>query len=216
MRAGLRRTIHTLVPLALTVMIVAPVLPAPLDGLGSAIANKTRTISVLQTWNMYAPDPVRSHTYLSIRAEMPDGSTVPLAESIRADAGWGGIWDWQKRRTDIWWFYATMRPDEHNVNRTWYLRGLCVREERERGVAPVRVIADRVRRRFTPPDQVAAGAPGLSVAERSHVQTLTCNGWPERAMIAEDRARRGLESEDPRPRLAPRRPREPQATPAAG
>lgn len=197
MRPWLRRTVHSIVPLALTVIIVAPTLPGPV---GVAIAEKTRTISVMQTWNMYAPDPQRSHTYLSVSAELADGTTVPLDEAIQADTGWDGLWDWQKRRTDIWRYYAVMKPDGANVNRMWYLRGLCVREERARGVAPVRIVAERVKRRFTPPEQVRAGAPGLGESSRAFVQAVKCADWPERAMIANDRTRRGLESEDPRPK----------------
>jgi hypothetical protein len=214
-RPGLRRAIHSLVPLALTVMIVAPVLPAPADRLGAAIAGKTRVISVLQTWNMYAPDPQRSHTYFSVKAMLADGTTVALDEAEQAERGWGHIWEWQKRRTDIWRFYAGMKPEEQNVNRTWYLRGLCVREERARGVAPVRLVSERVRRRFTPPDEVDAGAPGLGEPSRAHVQSINCADWPERAMIANDRIRRGLEAADPRPKLGPRPPRTPRARPDA-
>lgn len=209
MRPWQRRTIHTLVPLALTVLIVAPAIPGPL---GAAIASRTRTISVLQTWNMYAPDPQRSHTYLSVFAELADGTKVPLDEAYQAENAWTGIWDWQKRRTDIWRYYAVMKPEAANVNRTWYLRGLCVREERARGAAPLRIVADRVRRRFTPPDAVRAGAPGLGEPSRAFVQAVKCSEWPERAMIAADRARRGLATEDPRPRPRPRT----RATPASG
>ena len=196
MRPWLRRTIHTLVPLALTVLIVAPAIPGPL---GAAIAARTRTISVLQTWNMYAPDATRSHSYLSVKAELADGTTVPLDEAIQAETAWGAVWDWQKRRTDMWRYYAVVSPDKQNINRTWYLRGLCVREERARGVAPVRIVAERVKRKFTAPEKVRAGAPGLSAPTREFVQAIRCNDWPERAMIAEDRQRRGLASEPPRP-----------------
>jgi hypothetical protein len=195
-RPWLRRTIHSLVPLALAATIVAPVLPGPL---GTAIAAQGRKISVLQTWNMYAPDPTRAHTYLSVRAELADGSSVKLDEALQADAGWGGIWDWQKRRTDIWRFYAALRPEEANANRTWYLRALCVREDRARGEAPVRIVAEKVRRGFTPPHEVAAGQPGLLAPTRAPVQKIDCAGWPERAMVAADRNRRGIPTEDPRP-----------------
>lgn len=206
-RAGVRRAIDTLVPLMLTVLIVAPVVPGPL---GPAIAELGRRISVLQTWNMYAPDPQRAHTYLSVSAELADGTIVPLDEAVQADTGWGARWGWEKRRTDIWRYYAVLRPEEQNVNRTWYLRGLCVREERARGQAPVRIIAERVRRSFTPPERVAAGEPALGVPTRAAVQTILCSEWPERAMIAADRIRRGLEADDPRPKLG-RTPRAPRA-----
>ncbi len=196
MKAWLRRTIHTVVPTALTVTIVAPLFASTL---GTEIGRQGRKISVLQTWNMYAPDAVRSHAYLSVKAELADGTSVPLEEAIQAETAWGAVWDWQKRRTDMWRFYAVVQPDKQNINRTWYLRGLCVREERSRGVAPVRIVAERVKRKFTAPDKVRAGAPGLSAPTRDFVQAIRCNDWPERAMIAADRRRRGLASDPPRP-----------------
>lgn len=196
MRPWLRRTIHTVVPTALTVLIVAPLFASPL---GTEIGRQGRKLSLLQTWNMYAPDATRSHSYLSVKAELADGTTVPLDEAIQAETAWGAVWEWEKRRTDMWRFYAVTQADRRNINRTWYLRGLCVREERARGVAPVRIVAERVKRKFTAPEKVRAGAPGLSAPTREFVQAIRCNDWPERAMIAEDRQRRGLASEPPRP-----------------
>ena len=196
MKAWLRRTIHTVVPTALTISIVAPLFASTL---GTEIGRQGRKISYLQTWNMYAPDAVRSHAYLSVKAELADGTSVPLEEAVQAETGWGSVWDWQKRRTDMWRYYAVVQPDKQNINRTWYLRGLCVREERARGVAPVRIVAERVKRKFTAPEKVRAGAPGLSEPSRDFVQAIRCSDWPERAMIAADRQRRGLASEPPRP-----------------
>lgn len=209
MRPWLRRTVHTLVPLALTVCVLAPLFGGPV---GSAIAAGERRISVIQNWSMYAPDPQRSHTYIHVSAELADGTTVPLDEAIQAEEAWTTMWAWQKRRSDMWRYYVVQKPGGGNPNRLWYLRGLCVREERARGVAPVRIVAERVHRKFTPPDRVLAGAPGLGEPTRGFVQAIRCNDWPERAMIAFDRTRRGLPADDPRPKPRPRPPRAPRAS----
>jgi hypothetical protein len=199
----LRRALRVAVFLALATATVAPVLPgAP----GVAVASVLRHVSVLQTWNMYAPDPVRAHSHLSVSAELADGSRVPLDEALQAERAWGTVRDWEKRRTDMWRFYAVVRPDEANAFRTWYLRSLCVREDRLRGEPPVRIVAERLRRAFNPPEAVAAGQPTLGVMTRDPVMTVSCRQWPERAMVAADRERRGLPFEDPRPKLGRRRP----------
>ena len=154
---------------------------------------------------MYTPDAQRAHSYVAVRAELADGSEVPLAETLAAEAGWGTIADWQKRRIDIWRGYVA-QGEKPSANRNWYLRSLCVREDRARGEAPVKLIAERVRRAFNPPAAVAAGAPTLAVLTRTPVATIDCRGWPERGMIAADRARRGL----PAPEAPPARPRAPR------
>jgi hypothetical protein len=130
-RPWLRRTIHTLVPTALTVLIVAPLFAGRSGprsrGRGASSACCRRGTCTRRTRQ-------RSHSYLSVKAELADGTTVPLDEAIQAETAWGAVWDWQKRRTDMWRFYAVTQADRRNINRTWYLRGLCVREERARGV----------------------------------------------------------------------------------
>lgn len=178
----------------LAAIIVIPVIPNPLAG---PLAAALRRIGVVQTWNMYAPDPQRAHSYLGVHAELADGTIVPLAEADAAEAGWTSARDWEKRRVDIWRTIAVLHADRPNVNRTWYLRALCVREERARGVAPRKIIAERVRRRFTDPAAVAAGKPALGEVVRTPVLTVDCSNWPERGMIAADRARRGLPVEEP-------------------
>lgn len=167
-------------------MIVGPFVP----GIGAPIVAQLRKVSVLQTWNMYAPDPQRAQSYLSLRAELADGTVVQLEEGIQAEHGWDSVLDWQKRRVDIW--RVIVAGEKQQAHRTWYLRGVCVREDRARGEPPVKIIAERVRRRLTSPKSVAAGKPALGEVARKDLQTLRCDEWQARAMIAADRARRGL------------------------
>lgn len=184
-------TWDTLLPLALALVIVGPSLPKPLAGeLPSKLAQWLKKISVVQTWNMYAPDPQRAHTYLAVYAEFEDGRREPLVEAEQANAGWGTTWAWRKTRADIWRFYAVLNPDKVNNNRTWYLRSVCVREALAREEPPRRIVAERVRRRFTPPHQVAAGKPGLGAVERKPLATMDCKSWPVRDMLAAARERR--------------------------
>lgn len=182
--------LNTALPLALAAAIVLPVLPRGWTlGWSGRVSSWMRQLSVLQTWNMYAPDPQRAHTYISVVAEFPGGRREPLAEAIQAEQGWSTIWDWEKRRVDIWRFYAVLKHDKPNPHRTWYLRGVCVREALARGEAPRRLIVERVRRRFTHPDEVRAGKPALGPLARDPLMTLDCQNWPVRDMIAAARAR---------------------------
>ena len=183
------RAWRTVSALAIVALIVGPVVPGPWAG---PLAKQLRRISVIQSWRMYAPDPQRAQSYLALYAELADGSQVPLAEAVAAEQGWGSVWDWQKRRVDIWRAFASgEKPSPH---RTWYMRGVCVREARARGEAPVRIVAQRVRRSLTHPDAVAQGKPSLGVLKRTDLQTIRCADWPSRQMLAEDRARRGVEA----------------------
>lgn len=186
--------------LSLVALIVAPHIPGPHAG---PMSDALRRINIVQSWRMYTPDPERAHSYVSVRAEFADGRVEPLEEAIAADAGWGTVLDWHKRRTDIWRGYLAM-GDKHGANRSWYLRSVCVREDRARGAAPVKVIAERVRRAFNSPAAVAAGAPTLAVPTRTVVQTVDCRTATVRAMITADRARRGLPApEAPPPYVRP-------------
>ncbi|MDC0715390.1 hypothetical protein [Nannocystis bainbridge] len=183
---------NTLLPLALVVLIVGPSLPkAALGEVPSKLAQWQKKISVVQTWNMYAPDPTRAHTYLAVYAEFEDGRRVALPEAAQASAGWGTTWAWQKTRVDIWRYYAVLNPDKPNNNRTWYLRSLCVREALAGAEPPRRIVAERVRRRFTPPDRVRTGKPGLGPVERKPLATIDCKSWPVRDMLADAQARHG-------------------------
>ncbi|MBA3546335.1 MAG: hypothetical protein H0T76_07630 [Nannocystis sp.] len=196
------RAARCLAAITLGALILAPLIPGPH---ARPLNELLKRISIQQSWRMYTPDAQRAQSYVSVRAELEDGSVVPLEEAIEAEAGWGSILDWQKRRIHIWRGYAAM-GDRSNSNRNWYLRSLCVREDRARGAAPVKVIAERVRRAFNPPAAVASGAPALAVLTRTTVATIDCRGLPERNMIAADRARRGLPAPEPPPvRPRPRR-----------
>ena len=82
--------------------------------------------------------------------------------------------------------------EKQRSHRSWYLRGVCVREDRVRGEPPRRIIAERVRRRLTNPVAVTAGKSPLGAVTREEIQTMRCDEWQARAMIVVDRARRGL------------------------
>ena len=194
-----------LAAIVLAMLIVGPLIPGPHAG---PLNDAQRGISLQQSWRMYTPDAQRAQSYISVRAELADGSVVPLEEAIEAEVGWGTVLDWQKRRVDIWRGYLAM-GDKPNANRSWYLRSLCVREDRARGAAPVKVIAERVRRALNPPSAVAAGAPTLAVLTRTTVATIDCRATPQRNMIAADRARRGLPAPEPPPMRTPQ-PRKPK------
>ncbi|WAS97622.1 hypothetical protein [Nannocystis punicea] len=194
--AGLRDRLstawNTLLPLALALLIVGPSLPnAALGEVPSTLAQWQKKISVVQTWNMYAPDPTRAHTYLAVYAEFQDGRREALVEAEQAQSGWGTTWAWRKTRVDIWRYYAVLNPDKPNNNRLWYLRSLCVREALAREEPPRKIVAERVRRRFTPPDRVLAGKPGLGPVDRKPLATVDCKTWPVRDMLADARARHG-------------------------
>lgn len=187
-----------LAAIVLAVLIVAPVIP----GLPSEpLIHALKWLSVQQSWRMYTPDAERAHSYIAVRAEFADGSVVPLAEAIAADEGWGTIADWQKRRLDIWRGYIAVGGDKPNDNRSWYLRSLCVREERARGVAPIKLVAEHVRRVFNAPAAVAAGAPTLAVVTRKVVGTMDCRSGIVRRMLEADHVRRGLPPLGPPPML---------------
>lgn len=182
------RLLHALVPTALVVGIVAPVLPTEYLGpVPGAVAKVLLHVSIKQNWAMYAPDPQRSHTYMDLEAVYADGTKAQLEESLDLEHGWGTTWAWRKSRMDIWRFYANFHPARRNDNRTWYLRSVCVREAR-RGELPRKITMHHVKRRFTPPAKVAAGAPDLGEPVRQLVTVVYCNASPVREMIAADRA----------------------------
>lgn len=191
---GLRRTLwltyNTLLPLALVPLIMIPLLPKAVFGeVPSKLAQAMKKISVVQVWNMYAPDPQRGHTYLALYAEFADGRRVALAEAEQAARAWTTTWAGRKRRVDVWRFYAVMNPNKQNLNRTWYMRSVCVREALARGEVPTRIVAESVRRRLTPPDRVRAGHPTLGPIDRKQIGTIDCRTWPVREMIVVARSR---------------------------
>lgn len=186
----LSRVYNTVLPLAIAALISVPLLPTSVFGqVPSKLALGMKKISLVHNWNMYAPDPQRAHSYLALHAEFADGRREALVEADQAARAWTTIWGWQKTRADIWRFYAVMNPDKPNVNRTWYLRSVCVREALAREEAPIRIVAERVRRRFTHPDRVRAGQPGLGPIDRKSIGSVDCRTAPVRDMIAAARSR---------------------------
>ena len=180
------RSVRTLSALAIGALIVGPLVPGPWAG---PLAGEMRRVSLIQSWRMYAPDPQRAQSYLALYAELVDGTRVPLEEAVAAEQGWGTVWDWQKRRVDIWRsFSAGEKPSAH---RLWYMRGVCVREDRRRGEAPRRIVAERLRRTLAHPDAVVQGRPALGPLTRTELQSVRCDSSPAREMIAADRTRRG-------------------------
>ncbi|MFY0541727.1 hypothetical protein [Nannocystis pusilla] len=117
--------------------------------------------------------PDRAHTYIAVYAEFEDGRREALPEAAQAQHGWGTTWAWQKTRVDIWRYYAVLNPDKPNNNRLWYLRSLCVREAMAREQPPRKIVAERVRRRFTPPDRVRAASRGSGRSSASRWRRST-------------------------------------------
>ena len=192
-RRTVGRLLHAGFVLALAAFIVLPALPTAWTGtIGSSLADWGRKISVRQTWRMYAPNAQRAHMYMNLRAVYDDGTERELEETEQEQAGWGTHWLWNKTRVDIWRQYANFHPRKRNENRTWYLRGVCVREAR-RGEIPHRIVMQQVRRRLTPPEKVLAGAPGLGRPHRQLVTVQYCKTQRVLEMIEQDRARRGQE-----------------------
>lgn len=190
MRA-LKQLFHACWALLIAVAIVVPALPPDwLGGLPRKAGGWFRTISVSQHWGMYAPNPQRAQVYMNLTALYPDGSRVELEETAQERDGWGTQWAWRKRRVDIWRFYANMGTNRANRNRTWYLRGVCLREARRTGEAPMSIEMVSVRRKFTPPHRVREGRPDLGKPVRKKVQTVSCTTKIVHDMIQEDRERR--------------------------
>ena len=77
------------------------------------------------------------------------------------------------------------RIETSNRNRTWYLRGVCVREAR-RGYDVRRIEMHRVYRRIRAPDRVRAGNGTLGPIKRTKAQDGSCNVAIIREMIATD------------------------------
>ena len=183
--------------LALATFIVCPALPGDYGGFKQTIAGWERQVSVKQQWRMYAPNPSRSQTYMNLTAVYGDDTRVELEETVQERGGWGTHWLWDKTRADIWRYYANFNPKKRNINRTWYLKGVCVREAR-RGPIPDKISMEHVKRRFAPPDRVRQGTLGLGRPIRRMVTVQYCKAPEVRKMIEADRARReiGPEIED--------------------
>jgi hypothetical protein len=193
MRVALR-LLHALAVLAIATAVVLPSIPTTVIGpISGWVARPLAWVSLKQVWQMYAPDPQRAQSYIELTSVERDGTLRELEETVDARNGWGTTWAWRKTRVDIWRHYAGYHPDGRNENRTWYLRAVCVREAR-RGVVPEKIRMGTVKRRFTPPEKVRAGAPGLGAEQRRETVTVQyCSDPVVREMIAHDRARRGGE-----------------------
>ncbi len=187
-RESVLRAINTIVPvLIMSAMLFATI---PRDRFGGAtqarhdqLIDAMRKLSLSQSWSMYAPNPSRGHFYLELRAVDADGTVRVLEESERIN--WGTAWLGNKDRLDIWLHTVSRQANEINRNRTWYLRGVCVREAR-RGFDVRRIEANRVDRSIRSPEKVAAGKPLLGPERRQKTQDTSCRVAIIRDMIAND------------------------------
>ena len=194
------RFLHALLALALAGLIVVPALPTEYSHAWfgkervDELSNKMRAVSLSQRWIMYSPDPSRWITLLALTEYRKDGTRVRLEEHAKAEDGWGTHWWWTKSRKDIWQYYAAIRRKRPNPNRTWFLKGVCVRETRDHpDDPPVRILAESVRRRINPPDKVRAGAPDIGPEQRETIQLLDCRIMPVQNMLKDDPARDAAE-----------------------
>jgi len=185
----LLRLLHAAFVLGVVAFIVLPNIPSkhlPIAGEMSKLAKK---VSFKQGWQMYAPNPQRAHMYMNLTASYDDGSERRLEETVQEKQGWGTHFMWNKTRVDIWRQYANFNAKHRNNNRVWYLKGVCVREAR-RGPIPKRITMHMVRRRFTRPGKVAAGAPPLGKPKRTFVTVQYCQHPVIKEMIEADALRR--------------------------
>lgn len=185
-----RRVINIVFPLLLAgLMLFSAVptdeVPQALGPLRERLTTAMRKVSLSQSWKMYAPDPGKGHFYMELYAHDADGTVRKLDDSRMADAGWGTAWAWNRTRVDIWHLTVTRHVDKVNRNRTWYLRGVCLREAR-RGHEVRRIEMRRTFRRIRAPDRVRAGADLLGPIKRSKAQDGSCNVAIIREMIATD------------------------------
>lgn len=190
MRYVLGRVLQTAFVLTVVAFVVLPNLPSEQVPLGATLSKWAMKVSFKQGWQMYSPNPQRAQIYMNLTALYDDGSKRHLEESIEENAGWHTHWMWNKTRVDIWRQYANFGAKRRNDNRTWYLKGVCVREAR-RGPIPDKIKMFHVRRRFVAPEKVAAGAPALGQPKRSFITVAYCKQEVVREMIEADRARRG-------------------------
>jgi hypothetical protein len=191
----LRRMINVEFPLLLGLAMVLAALPS--DELGPRLRSAhdrliggMRQLSLSQSWSMYAPDPGRGHYFMELVAHDVDGTVRVLEDSELAEHGWGTSFFWDRTRMEIWRHTVTGRLDEVNRNRTWYLRGVCVREAR-RGYDIQRIEMTQVFRRIRSPEQVRDGKALLGPIKRVKAQDASCRVEIIREMIAADARRRG-------------------------
>ena len=142
--------VNVITPLMLAFVLVLSGWPrtkleegSSIQTLHDRIVDVLRKVSISQTWRMYAPDPARGHYYMVLETYDRDGTKRVQEESVKVETGWGTSWAWSRTRKDIW-LHAIMRGiDKTNRNRTWYMRGVCMREAR-RGRDARRVSVSRV------------------------------------------------------------------------
>jgi hypothetical protein len=180
--------VHAAFVLAVVAFVVLPNIPSKHLPLAGELAKVAKKVSFKQGWQMYAPNPQRSQTYMNLTAVYDDGSERRLEETVQENAGWGTHFVWNKKRVDIWRQYANFNTNRRNNNRVWYLKGVCVRESR-RGPVPRRIVMNAVRRRFMPPGKVAKGRPGLGRAKSTFVTVQYCQHPVILEMIEADRHR---------------------------
>jgi hypothetical protein len=193
--AWVRRLINTAVPLALGYVLLLAAVPGDvlserMHARHDRVVELLHRISVSQTWSMYAPDPARGHFYMELIAHDEDGNIRVLEESDNVEHGWGTAWAWNRTRRDIWQLTVTRKVEQVNRNRTWYLRGVCVRERR-RGYDVARIEMNQVFRRIRTPEQVREGKELLGPAKRRRAQDGSCRVKIIREMLEADAARRG-------------------------
>jgi hypothetical protein len=186
----LRRFVNILFPTLLGALLIFAALPSEqipdrLKSKRERLNLAMRQLSLSQSWKMYAPDPPKGHFYMELYAHDVDGEVRKLDDSHMAEHGWGTAWAWNRTRRDIWHLTVTRNIDKSNRNRTWYLRGVCLREAR-RGHQVQRLEMIRVYRRIRAPDRVQEGADLLGPVKRSKAQDGSCNVAIIRDMIAED------------------------------
>jgi len=129
---------------------------------------------------------------MELTAQYRNAPDRPLLENEATDTAWQSHnWGWTKTRFDIWRHYVNFNPKHRNRDRDVYLRAICVREARL-GPIPHRIVMYQLRRSFTPPNLVHDGASGLGPVRRELVTVVYCEQDNVRAMITEDRLRRGL------------------------
>jgi hypothetical protein len=186
----LRRMINVVVPLLLGAIMLLATWPSEQLGPRLRPAHDRlialmRPLSLSQSWSMYAPDPGRGHYYMELVAYDADGTVRVLEDSEMAKHGWGTTFFWDRPRMEIWRHTVTGHVDQANRNRTWYLRGVCVREAR-RGYDVQRIEMTQVFRRMRSPEQVRDGKALLGPIKRRKAQDGSCRVQIIREMIEAD------------------------------
>jgi hypothetical protein len=188
----LRRVINVVTPLALGAVMLGVAIPSdrfPEDQRArrDELINAMKQLSLSQNWGMYAPDPARSHFYLEFEAHDADGTVRPLEDGVGQEE-WGTVWAWNRTRKHIWLYAMGRHIDKTSRNRTWYMRGVCVREAR-RGHAVRHIEVRRVFRRVRARDRVRKGDAILGPESRRKAQDSSCNVAIIRKMIEADQQR---------------------------